>query len=154
MKLHNLKKIGKKKSKRIGRGYGSSKGGHTVGFGQKGQTSRSGYRKLRSWIRQSGILSLPKKRGVGKRSALRGYFKSSINRIVLNVSDFNRLKDGTVVNYQFLQKMGILKGKSKKFEIKVLGRGDIERRITIKGLSVSRKAREKIVKQGGKVSSK
>jgi large subunit ribosomal protein L15 len=148
--LHSLTKIGIKKSKRRGRGY-SGKGGHTVGFGQKGQKSRSGFKKFRSWFRQSNILSIPKRRGIGKRSALRGYFTSSLKKNILNVSELNKFKNGTVVDIQLLRKSGIITGKSKKQFIKILGSGKIDKKLTIKGMLLSKTAREKIEKAGGTV---
>lgn len=151
MKLHQLKKIKDKKAKRIGRGYGSGKGGHTVGKGQKGQASRSGFQPLRSWIRSSKILSIPKLRGLGKRSAHRGYFKSKVKKKVLNVSDLNELNDGTVVDHKFLTKQGIVNVKSKPTEVKILGDGELEKKITVAGLEVSKTARKKIEDAGGKV---
>ncbi|MBN2016150.1 uL15 family ribosomal protein [Candidatus Dojkabacteria bacterium] len=151
MKLHQLPKIKEKKSKRIGRGYGSGKGGHTVGRGQKGQRSRKSFKRLKAWIRESKIRSIPKLKGIGKRSARRGYAKVKIKDYVLNVSDLDRFKDGTVVDLSFLKKEGIADIRTKKVSVKILGRGDLARKVTLRGLKVSETARKKIEKAGGKV---
>jgi large subunit ribosomal protein L15 len=152
MKLYNLPKIKKRKSKKIGRGYGSGKGGHTVGRGQKGQASRSGHKRLRSWIRESKVQSLPKLRGIGKRSSKRGYFKAKKKYIVLNLSDINEFPANSVIDLTFLKKKNIVKIRSKKVFVKILGNGKIDKKMTIKGLNVSENARKKIEKAGGSVN--
>ncbi len=150
MKLNNLKKIKISKSKRRGRGYGSGKGGHTVGFGQKGQRSRSGFRRERSWIRESKIRSLPKLRGIGKRSTTGKYKK--LEEVVINVCDLEKhCKSGEVVDRSFIKDKVINHSKSRGISIKILGRGSLSKKITIKGLKVSKGAAEKIKKVGGKI---
>ena len=155
MKLHKLSKELKKKKKkrRVGRGYGSGRGGHTVGRGQKGQKSRSGYKKLRSFIRTTNIRSLPKLRGIGKRSALRGVFKTKLKVYVLNVSDLEGFNDKSTIDIAFLRKNDIVTNKSKKVFVKILGRGEITKSLTIQGLEVSKSAHKKIKAAGGKVLS-
>lgn len=152
MKLNKLSKVVTKKLKRRGRGYGSGKGGHTVGYGQKGQKSRSGYKKLRSWIRESKVQSLPKLRGIGKRSAKRGFFKSKIDRNILNISDLNKYSSGSTIDKKFLRDQKIIKSLRKNIEVKILGKGELKKKITVKGLKVSEIARKKIEKAGGKVN--
>lgn len=68
MRLHELPKIVKKDKKRVGRGYGSGRGGHTVGRGQKGQKARSKIGPLfeGTKIKKSLIQRLPMQRGKGK----------------------------------------------------------------------------------------
>ncbi len=151
MKLNNLKKTTGKKSKRRGRGYGSGKGGHTVGFGQKGQSSRSGFKKLRGWIRETKIKSIPKLRGIGKRSAKRGYFKNKINKEIVNLDKLNEnYKNGDYVSVRTLVKKKIIKNSDT--EVKVLGKGKITRKLYIQDIKVSDSARKKIERAGGKVS--
>lgn len=151
MELHHLNKIGRRKAKRIGRGYGSGKGGHTVGRGQKGQTSRSGYKKFRSWVRESKIKSLPKLKGIGKRSAKRGYFKTKVREFVLNLKDLAKFKTGEIVDLDLLKKEKIVKAQSKKVKVKILGQGEIKQKLVIKGLLVSKSAKKKIEQAGGKI---
>lgn len=152
MDLTNLSKQVAKGKKRVGRGYGSGKGGHTVGRGMKGQRSRSGFKKLRAWIRQSTILSLPKQRGIGKRSALRGYFKSKKNTAVVNVRDLNELPDNATVDRKKLEEQGIITTmKGTPTYIKILGSGELKKKLTVKNVPVSETAKQKIEKAGGKV---
>ncbi len=151
MKLNELTKIIKNKSKIIGRGYGSGKGGHTVGKGQKGQKSRSGYKKLRSWFRESKVKSLPKLKGIGKRTAKRMFFNKKINEYVFNVKDLDSFHEGSIIDVLALKKNGYIKSKSKNISVKVLGKGELRKKIYIKGIKVSKTARKKIEKVGGKV---
>ena len=151
MELNKLKKIVGKKSKIIGRGYGSGKGGHTVGRGQKGARSRSGFKEFKRWLNNSNIESLPKLRGVGRRSASRGYTKSKVERIVMNVDDLNKFQNDEVITKEVIKKT-IGKGESlRKLSIKILGEGELKKKLILKGLKVSESAKEKIVKAGGKV---
>lgn len=150
MKLLQRTKIKKESSKRIGRGYGSGKGGHTVGKGTKGQRTRAGYKKFRSWMRQSNVKSLPKLRGIGKRSALRSYAKAKMTKGILNVGSLNSFSDSAVINKEVLLEKGYVKGKN--ISIKILGNGELTKKLTIKGIPVSKTARIKIEKAGGKVS--
>lgn len=151
MELSKLAKIGKKKKKRIGRGYGSCKGGHTVGKGQKGQSSRSGFKKLRSWIRESKVRSYPKLRGIGKRSAKRGYVRVKIKRFALNVGDLDQFESGETITLKLLREKGLVKAKGKRLEVKILGKGEIEKKLNVSGIQVSKTAKKKIEKAGGKV---
>lgn len=151
MKLHELKSIKDKKKKKIGRGYGSGKGGHTVGKGMKGQRSRSGFQRLRAWIRQAQITSIPKLKGIGKRSAKRGYAKSKIKEYIFNVKDLNVFEDGDIVSRSSLRDKALVTNKSKKLKIKILGSGNLEKKLTIKGIDVSESAQKKIEKAGGAV---
>lgn len=152
MKLHNMKKIKKvRRSKKRGRGYASGRGGHTVGYGQKGQKSRTGFKRLRSWIRESKVTSLPKLRGIGKRSSKRSYHKSKVQRIIISVSDLqNMYRSGDTIDLDSLRKR-FGRSSTKKNELKVLGNGDIKKKLTLIGIPVSDKAKEKIEKAGGKV---
>ncbi|MBN1915965.1 50S ribosomal protein L15 [Candidatus Dojkabacteria bacterium] len=140
----------KKKSKIIGRGYGSGVGGHTVGKGQKGQKSRSGYSKPRPGF-EGGQMPLsrrlPKLRGFK-----RGYFKSKSHNTVLNLSDLEGL-GLTRVSFESLKEKGLLGGFSKKQEVKILSGGKISRKVEIVGIKISKKAQEKVEKAGGKVTA-
>ena len=150
MKLNRLSKIKDRKKKRKGRGYGSGKGGHTTGSGQKGQRSRSGYKRVKSWIRESQISSMPKLRGIGKRST-KGKYRKSLE-FVINVGDLNKyFKNGDVIDEKILKKVMINYPKSKEVSIKILGLGKLHKKFTIKGLRISKNAGEKIKKAGGKI---
>jgi len=150
MKLNNLKKIKDKKKKRRGRGYGSGKGGHTVGYGQKGQKSRSGFKRMKSWIRESQIRSIPKLKGIGKRSNKGKYNKAK--EFVVNIGDLDKIfKNGDIVSEKILKQKVISYPKSKKVRIKILGYGKTDKKLIVKGLKMSKSASEKIKKAGGKV---
>ncbi|MDD3648346.1 MAG: uL15 family ribosomal protein [Candidatus Dojkabacteria bacterium] len=141
----------KSKKKIIGRGYGSGKGGHTVGRGVKGQRSRSGFRRQKAWVRESKLNSLPKLRGIGKRSNKERYRKSKESPFVLNVSDLENIREGETINIQYLKRIGLVKGSTKKVLVRILGKGKINKKFTIRKIGVSEAARKKIEQAGGKV---
>lgn len=151
MKLSNLKKISKQKAKRIGRGIGSGKGGHTVGKGQKGQRARSGFSKMRNWIKGNVIKTLPKLRGIGRRSNKRGFFIKNKKFISFNVGQLNLFNDGEIVSVESLIKKGLIKAKTKKIEVKILGNGELKRKLTIDKIKTSKLAAKKITEAGGKI---
>jgi len=134
MKLSSLPKIGKGKKKRVGRGYGCGHGGHTVGRGQKGQKSRSG--------------GGPKKeRAYGKAK----HFTPPNRREpkILDISQLNAFANGSIVSPQVLVDKGLIR-KITRDGVKLLGRGEIKKKLTIKDLAVSEGARKKIEEAGGK----
>ena len=145
MKLNKLPKITKKKKKRLGRGYGSGKGGHTVGRGAKGQKARS---KVKPWFEggQTPLLKrLPLKRGKGKFKPLKP------KPIIVNLKYLNLLPKNTKVTLKSLIKHGLVnKKEAEKFGVKILGDGDLKLPLTVK-LPCSKRAAEKIKKAGGKV---
>jgi len=142
--LHNLTPKGKKNpGKRVGRGYGSGKGGHTAGRGQKGQKSRSGTGGYKRLGMRRVMLSTPKLRG----------FKSDkpIPEIVkLQQIDLHYIKDEVVSPKTLLQKKLI---NSTKSGVKILSNGEITKSVIIKKCSVSKVAQEKIVAAGGRVDA-
>lgn len=137
-----------KNSKRVGRGYGSGKGGHTSGRGSKGAKSRTGYKRPRKGF-EGGQMPLsrrlPKLRGFS-----RAFFQNKNKVLVINVEMLNVFPDGTTVNMESLNKQGFLK-KSKDKSVKILGNGELTKKLNIEKLVVSAKAVEKIEKLGGKV---
>jgi len=146
-KLNQLPKIVNKGKKRIGRGIGSGKGGHTVGRGQKGQKSR-GKVKLGfggTKTKKSLLKRLPLLRGKGKLKSRAG------KSLVINLKYLNFLPDNTQVTVEALIKHGIIsKSDEERPKDKILGEGKIEKSLTI-CLPISRGARKKIEKAGGKV---
>ncbi|KKQ34544.1 MAG: 50S ribosomal protein L15 [Candidatus Nomurabacteria bacterium GW2011_GWB1_37_5] len=143
MQLHQLKRnTPNRKSKYIGRG---GKRGKTSGRGTKGQLARSG-RKLRPELRDI-IKKLPKLRGYSFASFQKKYALIDLARID------KAFKDEEEVNLISLHKKGLVK----KFKgtipnVKILADGDLSKKITVKGVSVSDSARVKIEKAGGKIS--
>ena len=145
--MADLPKISIKRKKRVGRGYGSGKGGHTVGRGQKGQKSRSRLHILfeGTKTKKSLLRRLPLKRGKDK-------FKAKLKPVVVSFDQLNLLKDGTTVNIETLIKAGIITlDDAKKYGVKVLASGKLTKKLTI-NLPTSKGAAQKILDIGGKVS--
>lgn len=146
MHLHELKSpVGSRKRKKLlGRGAGSGHG-RTSGRGQKGQTSRSSGRKLIG-TSEGGQMPLAKRLPkVGFRS------KRPILNQVVDVVQLNALENGTVISAAFLKSQGLIESIHKPF--KILGDGDLKKSVVIEEGNVSRTAREKILKAGGKVAA-
>ncbi len=143
MKLHELEKnIGAKQpKKRVGRGPGSGLG-KTSGKGQKGQKARSG--GSINPVFEGG--QLPLYRRIPKRGFSNHLFKTEY--AVINVSDFNRFDNGTIVTPALLKEKGIIKKQLKG--VKVLGNGKLEKKLTIQASKFSSSALEKIKESGSK----
>ena len=144
MKLHELSpaKGSKKSVKRVGRGTASGQG-KTSGKGQKGAKSRSGY------SRQAGFEGgqMPLQRRVPKRG-FNNIFRTEY--AIVNLSDLNaRFEDGATVDAESLISVGLIK---KTLDgVKVLGKGEITKALTVKVTAVSEAAKAKIEAAGGKV---
>lgn len=83
--LKSLPSLGKSDAKRVGRGYGSAKGGHTSGRGQKGQRSRTGSPKVALWFEGGQlplIKRLPMLRGKGRFGSLKRYQEVQLRDVV------------------------------------------------------------------------
>lgn len=143
MKLHELKKNegATFAKKRLGRGAGSGLG-KTSGKGHKGQNARSGGGV--NPVFEGG--QLPLYRRLPKRGFSNAEFKTTY--AVINVEDFNQFEDGTVVTPALLKEKGIIK--KQLSGIKVLGEGELERKLTIQANKFSTSALEKIEKSGSK----
>jgi len=149
MNLNNLPKTTTKKKKRVGRGYGSGKGGHTSGRGQKGQKSRNKVGLLFEGTkrRKSLMGRLPMMRG---KSKLKSFSKKPI---IINLKFLNLLEEETTVDIKTLIKKGIIDKKTATEKgVKILGDGQLNKKLTI-ALPVSKAAKEKIKKAGGKIIS-
>lgn len=141
MKLHDLAPAegSNKDVKRIGRGHGSGQG-KTAGKGHKGQNARSG----------GGVR--PGFEG-GQTRLARRIPKRGFNNIfaakytAINVSDLEKFVDGTVVDTELLIAAGVVKNGGNG--IKVLGNGELTRKLTVKAAAYSASAKEKIEKAGG-----
>ena len=143
MKLNELEKnIGAThRKKRVGRGPGSGLG-KTCGRGEKGQKARSG--GSINPVFEGG--QLPLYRRVPKRGFTNGMFKKVYATV--NVEDLNRFADGTVVTKELLKESGLVK--KELSGIKVLGNGELNKKLTIKANKFSKTALEKIEKSGSK----
>jgi len=136
----------KKKGKRIGRGYGSGKGGHTVGRGVKGQKSRSKVGILFEGVKvkKSFVKRLPLRRGKGK-------FKAKNKKLIVKLGYLNLLPNGTKVDLDRLVKAGIVDKKDgSAYGVKILGNGKLEKKLTVQ-VSISKSAAKQVEKAGGKV---
>jgi len=146
MKLHSLPKTTTKSKKRLGRGYGSGKGGHTAGRGQKGQKSRSKVHLLfeGAKFRKSLIKRLPLLRGKGK-------FAPGKKPIIINVKYLNLLPVDSKVDIELLAKNKIINLKEgKQLGVKILGEGELGVALKV-NLACSKGAIEKIKAAGGEV---
>ena len=143
MKLNELKyNEGHKKAiKRLGRGA-SSGTGKTSGKGQKGQNARSGGGVRPGF--EGG--QLPLFRRLPKRGFSNAMFKKEY--AVINVSDLNRFEDGMEITPELLFEMGIIK--KPLSGIKVLGNGEIAKKLTVRAHKFSDIAKQKIEAAGGK----
>jgi large subunit ribosomal protein L15 len=143
MKLNELKynEGSKKNIKRLGRGS-SSGTGKTSGKGQNGQNARSGGGVRPGF--EGG--QLPLYRRLPKRGFSNAMFKKTY--AVINVSDLNMFDEGTEVTPELLFEMGIIK--KQLSGIKVLGNGEISKKLTVRAHKFSDVAKEKIETAGGK----
>ena len=143
MKLHELERnIGATHAKkRVGRGSGSGLG-KTSGRGQKGQKARSG--GSINPVFEGG--QLPLYRRIPKRGFTNAKFKTVY--AVINLSDLNVFEDGTVVTPALLKDTGLVKNQLDG--IKVLGNGNLEKKLTIQANKFSASALEKIKEAGSK----
>ena len=140
----------RKDRKRVGRGMGSGKGRY-AGRGIKGQKSRSGSHKMRAGFEGGQMpiyMRLPKQRGSTSKDAMPiGPFRTST--VPVNVRDLDRFDDGAEVTPESLVEKGIIK--NTKTDVKLLGMGEIAKKLTIRVHAVSASAREKIEAAGGTV---
>ncbi len=142
MKLHELEKTPELKTrKRVGRGPGSGMG-KTATSGENGQKSRSGV-SIKPWFEggQSPLYRrLPKRGFSNKRFATR--------YAIINLSDLDGFKDGDTVTLEELKKRKIVK--KELAGLKVLAKGELAHKVTIKANRFSSSAVTKIESKGGK----
>ena len=141
MKLHELNSLPEAKRRKIvGRGPGSGMG-KTSTRGEKGQKARSGV-SIKPWFQggQSPIYRRIHKRGFNNANF-------TVRYAIINLSDLNRFNDGDTVTLELLKEMGIIK--KELSGLKVLGNGNLEKKLTIKANRFSSKAVSKIEDAGG-----
>jgi large subunit ribosomal protein L15 len=136
--------------KRVGRGPGSGKGRYS-GRGLKGQKSRAGSHKMRAGFEGGQMpiyMRIGKQRGPTSKDAMPiGPFRTST--VPVNVRDLDRFDDGEDVTPETLVEKGVIK--NTKIDVKVLGMGEISKRLTVRVHAISASAREKIEAAGGTV---
>ncbi len=142
MGLNNLKppRGAKHAKKRVGRGQGSGSG-VTSGRGEKGQKSRSGFKRKRGF--EGG--QMPLHRRVPKRG-FHNLFRTEYAVVNLDVLA-DRFEAGTVVTPELLRERGLVHGAEQR--IKILARGDISKALTVRAHKFSGKAAEKLAAAGG-----
>jgi large subunit ribosomal protein L15 len=148
LSLHTLAKITARGKKRLGRGYGSGKGGHTSGRGQKGQKSR---RTIQWWF-EGGQLPLVKRvpflRGKGRLNPLKQ------KQVIIKTGQFNKLKSGSLINIDTLiHERMVSETDTKNRGVKILAGGLLKKKLTISGLKLSAGAKKEIEKAGGIIKS-
>lgn len=146
MQLHEVRPIHKlKKRKRVGRG---GKRGTYSGRGIKGQKSRSG-RRLKPEIREA-IKRYPKLRGYRQKSGI-GSQKSGVAIVNLDILKKKFSPDEKINPQTLLQKGIIHKIKGLMPKVKILGKGELDKKLVVEGCEISKGAKEKIEKAGGAV---
>lgn len=145
MKMHELSPAPGEKtiSKRLGRGIGSGLG-KTSGKGHKGQNARSGGGVRPGF--EGG--QMPLIRRIPKRG-FNNIFRTEY--LVINIQQLEIFDNGTVVDIELLQKKGLIKGLGKYAGVKILGTGELIKKLTVKANKFSKTAQEAIEKAGGTV---
>lgn len=144
MQLHELKLIKKKKRRKVvGRGPGSGHGTYAT-RGLKGQRSRSGGRTRLGF--EGGRTTL-----IAQTPKLRGFKSIHPKKEIVNIKDLNKkFKSGEVVTARELERKGLVD--TVKYGVKILGMGEIKKKLNIEGCYLSKSAKKKIEKAGGKVT--
>ena len=145
MMLHELKPAqgASKAAKRKGRGLGSGNG-KTAGYGSKGQKARSGAKKAGF---EGG--QMPLQRRLPKRG-FTNIFATVYTTV--KVSDLNRFEDGATVDTAALLASGLIKKVNDG--VKILGNGELTKKLTVEAAAFTASAKEKIEKAGGKAEVK
>jgi len=145
MQTHTLKrKTPNQKKKTVGRG---GTRGKTSGRGHKGQKARAGH-SLRPAFRDM-IKKIPKLRGHGKNRAQT--VNATVKKaFIVNLSSLEIFSNNDIVSPKTLEEKGIVQRKAGRLPIvKLLGKGELSKKLTIRGCEVSKSAGEKIQALGG-----
>ena len=144
MMIHdvNIGIVGHRQRKRVGRGIGSGHG-KTSGRGHKGARSRSGYK--RPAVFEGGQMPLMMR--VAKRGFNNAEFALTIAEV--NVDALNVFEDGTEVTVELMSERGTAKGRFD--EVKILGNGELTRKLVVWAHRFSAGAIEKIRAAGGEI---
>lgn len=145
MMIHEVTaKVGRhKKAKRLGRGIGSGRG-KTCGRGHKGAGSRSGWSGSIRASREGG--QMPFFRRIGKRGFSNARFKKHFS--IVNVKALEmRFDEGAQVNPDVLVEAGLISNTT--LPVKVLGQGDLTKKLSVTAAAFSRVAADKITSAGG-----
>jgi large subunit ribosomal protein L15 len=153
LNLSNLKPASPRKDrKRVGRGMGSGKGRY-AGRGIKGQKARAGSHKMRAGFEGGQMpiyMRLGKQRGPYSKDAMPiGPHRTFMAAV--NVRDLERFDAGAEVTPQQLAEAGLIR--NARVEVKILGQGDLSKKLTVSAHAFSATAREKIEGAGGSVTA-
>jgi large subunit ribosomal protein L15 len=154
LNLSSLKPAQKRADrKRIGRGLGSGKGRYS-GRGIKGQKSRSGSHKMRAGFEGGQMplyMRVGKQRGATSKDAMPiGPFRTFMQPV--NLRDLERVfSDGDTVDVETLVEKGLLK--NAKIDVKILGQGELKKKLSVTAHAFSATAREKITAAGGSATA-
>jgi large subunit ribosomal protein L15 len=150
LSLSNLSPARKRQDrKRIGRGLGSGKGRYS-GRGLKGQKARAGSHKMRAGFeggQMPAYMRLPKERGPTSKDAMPvGPFRTATQGV--NLRDLNaRFEPGEEVTVDSLKAKGLIR--NTRVDVKILGSGDLTKKLSVTAHRFSQAAREKIEAAGG-----
>lgn len=146
MYLENIPKRNNRteSGKRLGRGYGSGVGGHTSTRGTKGQKSRAGHKSLMFF--EGG--NVPFFRRMPKFAGFKRVKKINATAINLDILETN-FKDGDTVSLDTLKKKALIAQTTTS--VKILGDGNITKKISVEGIPLSVNAEQKIGKAGGSI---
>src|ERR671933_1057544 len=153
LNLHSLKPAqARKDRKRVGRGLGSGKGRY-AGRGIKGQKSRAGSHKMRVGFEGGQMpiyMRLGKQRGSTSKDAMPiGPFRTQTQPV--NLRDLDRFDDGAEVTPEALKEQGLIK--NTRVDVKILGDGELKKKLNVTAHRFSKTAREKIEAAGGTVNA-
>ena len=153
LNLSNLKPASPRRDrKRIGRGMGSGKGRY-AGRGIKGQKARSGSHKMRAGFEGGQMpiyMRLGKQRGPYSKDAMPiGPHRTFMAGV--NVRDLERFDAGAEVTPEVLSEAGLIR--NARIEVKILGHGELSKKLSVTAHAFSASAREKIEGAGGSVTA-
>lgn len=148
MKLTDLRpnQARAKARKRVGRGHAAGQG-KTCGRGQKGQKARDSIKPGFEGGQTPLFRRLPSLRGQSNKAHNIGLFRKEY--AVVNVESLNRFEPGTVVDVDLLEATRLVR--NRRDGVKILGRGSLDRALTVRAHAFSAAARAAIEQAGGRV---
>jgi len=151
LNLSNLKPAqARKDRKRVGRGLGSGKGRYST-RGLKGQKARSGSHKMRAGFEGGQMpiyMRLGKQRGQYSKDAM-PVGPHRTHTVAVNVRDLERFDVGTDITPESLAAAGLIR--NTKYDLKILGHGELTKKLAVSAHNFSKSAREKIEQAGGSI---
>src|ERR671923_155780 len=152
LSLSTLKPAQKRRSrKRVGRGLSSGKGRYS-GRGIKGQKARAGSHKMRAGFEGGQMpiyMRLGKQRGPYSKDAM-PVGPHRTRTVAVNVRDLERFDAGAEITPESLAEAGLIR--NTRYDLKILGHGDLSKKLTVSAHNFSKSAREKIEKAGGTIT--